>query len=80
LYLNHGLKIEYQEKTEFIIFPLSGGVVSKKSIFEISSWILKIFDLLDKVLILFFPEIFALGRKVVIKKLSYENSNFDISK
>ena len=64
------LKIHYQKKTEFSIFPLSGGVVSKKSIFEIPSLILTIFDYIDRVLIFFFPEIFAMGRKVVIKKTS----------
>jgi len=64
------LKIHYQKKTEFSIFPLSGGVVSKKSIFEIPSLILTIFDYIDRLLIFFFPEIFAMGRKVVIKKTS----------
>ena len=67
------LKICYQNKTEFSIFPLSGGVVSKKRILEIPSSVLKIFDLMDRFLIFFFPEIFAMGRKVVIKKTILSN-------
>ena len=67
------LKIYYQKKTEFSIFPLSGGVVSKKRILEIPSSVLRIFNLIDKVLIFFFPEIFAMGRKVVIKKILLSN-------
>ena len=65
------LKICYQNKTEFFIFPLSGGVVAKKNIIEIPSLIMKFFDFIDKFLIYFLPSIFALGRNVVIKKSEY---------
>ena len=63
-----GLKIEYQKNTEFFIFPLSGGVISKTNVLEIPSWILDIFNYLDKFIIFFLPNIFAFGRRVVIRK------------
>jgi len=65
-----GLTIEYQKFDEFMIFPLSGGVVSKIKMMELPTWALKIFDTIDKVLIFLFPSIFALGRYVVIRKIS----------
>ena len=63
-----GLKIEYQKNTEFLIFPLSGGVVSKTKVLELQSWVLDIFDYIDKFLIALFPKIFSLGRRVVVRK------------
>ncbi|MDA8691944.1 GtrA family protein [Candidatus Pseudothioglobus singularis] len=62
------LEIESQKYTECSIFPLSGGVVSKKNIFEIPTWILEVFNFIDKILIFCLPNIFAFGRKVVIRK------------
>jgi len=63
-----GLEIEYQMKTEFFIFPLSGGVVSKTKVPEMPSWLLDIINAIDKFLIFLFPQIFSFGRRVVIKK------------
>ena len=63
-----GLKIEYQKNTEFTIFPLSGGVVSKVKILEMPSWLLDIFNAIDKFLIFMFPKVFSFGKRVVIRK------------
>jgi len=63
-----GLKIEYQKNTEFTIFPLSGGVISKIKIPEMPSWLLDTFNVIDKFLIFLFPKIFSFGRRVVIRK------------
>ena len=65
-----GLTIEYQKKVEFSIFPLSGGVTSKIKIPELPTYILKFFNILDKILIYCFPKIFPLSRSVVIRKSS----------
>jgi len=62
------LEIESQQYTECFIFPLSGGVVSKKKIYEIPTWLLDFFNFIDTILIFCFPNIFAFGRKVVIRK------------
>ena len=65
-----GLKIINQEFCEFSIFLLSGGVVSKVPMVELPKIILNLFNIIDKVLVFFFPSIFALSRRVVIKKNS----------
>jgi len=57
------------ELCEFLIFPISGGVVSKTKVPELPLCILKILSFLDKLFIKIFPSIFALGRRVVLKKI-----------
>ena len=57
------------QKNEGFIFPLSGGVISKTYMPEIPNWILNIVFVLDKLLISFFPNIFAMGRSVVLQKV-----------
>jgi SAM-dependent methyltransferase len=63
------LKVEFNKKNEFLIFPLSGGVISKTKIPELPYWLLTMANAIDKVLISIFPNIFATGRSVVIKKI-----------
>ena len=62
------MKIEKQKFDEFLIFPLSGGVVSKIKMIEIPTMLLKLVDILDNFIIWTAPSIFALGKKVVIRK------------
>ena len=62
------LQIEKQKFEEFLIFPLSGGVVSKIRMIELPLFLLKLVDIFDKALVSIFPSIFALGKKVVIRK------------
>jgi SAM-dependent methyltransferase len=63
------LKIELNERNEFLIFPLSGGVIAKFRIPELPYWLLTMANAIDKVLISLFPNIFAMGRSVVIRKI-----------
>ena len=63
-----GLIIEHQKKVEFTIFPFSGGVTTKIKMLELPNYILNFFNILDKILIYFFPKIFPLTRNVVIRK------------
>ena len=63
------LIIEDQKKVEFIIFPISGGVTTKIKMLELPNYILNFFNLIDKILIYFFPKIFPLTRNVVIRKI-----------
>ena len=63
------LKIIKNKKNEGFIFPLSGGVIAKIKILELPNWFLKIVYFIDKILINLFPNIFALGRSVVIQKI-----------
>ena len=56
------------EVNEFLLCPLSGGVISKTKTVNLPMWLLRIIHLFDKCLVKFFPKIFALGRSVVLKK------------
>lgn len=56
------------ELSEFLIFLNSGGVVQKTFCIPVNRFLFNLFDYIDKVLIFFLPNVFALGRTVVIKK------------
>lgn len=62
------LKIEVNELCECLIFPISGGVISKAKIPELPNFVLKMVLLLDRFLVWSAPGVFALGRRVVIRK------------
>lgn len=64
-----GLELIKKEYSEFLTFPLSGGVIATRKTVNLPKFILKLIDLIDNMLIITFPRIFALGLKVVIKKL-----------
>ena len=61
-------EIEYEELTECLIFINSGGVTSKTAFIPMNNFFLNILDYIDKVLIKFFPKIFCMGRRIVLKK------------
>jgi SAM-dependent methyltransferase len=63
------LKIELNKKNEFLIFPLSGGVISKTKFPELPYWLLTMANAIDKGLIYLLSNIFAMGRSVVIRKI-----------
>ena len=60
--------IEYEKLTECLIFLNSGGVTSKTKYIPMNYFFLKILKSLDKYLVKFFPNIFCLGRRIVLKK------------
>ena len=62
------LKIERNELCECLIFPISGGVISKTKMPELPALVLKGILALDRLLVRVAPNLFALGRRVVIKK------------
>ena len=62
------LTITKHKNVEFLIFLLSGGVVSKIKMIELPYLFLRTINLLDKILVCLFPKIFALGKEIVIKK------------
>ena len=61
-------EIEYEELTECLIFINSGGVTSKTAFIPMNNFFLNILDYIDRVLIKFFPRIFCMGRRIVLKK------------
>jgi len=56
------------ELSEFLIFLNSGGVVQKKFCIPTNKFFFNLLFYIDKVLIFFLPNIFALARTVVLKK------------
>ena len=67
-YLGNEFKIKYEELTECFVFLNSGGVSSKTFYLPMNNFSIKILDSLDKILIKFFPNIFAMGRRLVLVK------------
>ena len=61
-------KILRNERTEFAIFPLSGGVIAKAKTINLPRWMLKLVAGVERVLNALMPQVFALGRRVVVKK------------
>lgn len=63
-----GYEVIKNELTEFSIFPLSGGVIAKSPTINFPKPVLHLFNFLDKLLISVAPGLFAMGRRVVIRK------------
>ncbi len=61
-------EIIHQKFFECFIFLNSGGVSSKTIYLPLNNFFLKILSFLDDVLIKIFPNIFALGRQIVLRK------------
>ena len=61
-------KIEHHSYDEFLCFLNSGGVTSKTFHIPMSHFFLNILNFIDKFLVMFFPKIFCMGRRVVLKK------------
>ena len=56
--------------TECFIFLNSGGVTSKTFFIPLNNFCLNILHKIDKFLVKFFPNIFGLGRKIVLEKIN----------
>jgi len=63
------MKIIRNDLNEFLLFPLSGGVIAKKKMIELPRIIFPIIKMIDKILVFLMPSVFALGRSVVIKNI-----------
>jgi len=61
-------KIIKNSLNEFLLLPLSGGVIAKSKTVELPMVVLKIVYFIDIFLIFLFPKLFAFGRSVVLKK------------
>jgi len=56
--------------SEFFIFLNSGGVNSSFFHIKLNNFFLKILNIVDEILIFFLPNIFALNRTIVLKKIN----------
>ena len=61
-------KIEYEKLTECFIFLNSGGVTSKTKCIPLNNFFLNLLNKIDRMLVKFFPKIFCMGRRIVLKK------------
>ena len=61
-------KIEYEKLTECFIFLNSGGVTSKTKFIPLNNFFLNLLNKIDRMLVKFFPKIFCMGRRIVLKK------------
>lgn len=64
-----GLRIIRNELCEFAIFLLSGGVIAKTKTIPLPLFALRIVHWVDNALVAIAPQVFALGRRVVIQKI-----------
>ena len=62
-------KVSRNEPCECLIFPLSGGVISKTKMPKFPKFFLNFILFFDRVLVSIFPSIFALGRRVVLERI-----------
>lgn len=63
-------KIVKNQLSEFFIFLNSGGVNSEFFCIRMNNFFLKLIDKIDKLLIYFLPNLFALNRTVVLQKIN----------
>ena len=68
--LGNFFKIEYEKLTECFIFLNSGGVTSKTMFIPLSRFFLNVLHTIDKILIKFFPNVFCMGRRLVLTKVN----------
>ena len=63
-------KIEYEKLTECLIFLNSGGVTSKTKFIPMNKFFLDLIYAIDKILIKLLPNVFCMGRKIVLTKIN----------
>tara|TARA_B100000686_G_scaffold347762_1_gene437195 strand:+ start:483 stop:1289 length:807 start_codon:yes stop_codon:yes gene_type:complete len=68
-YLGSHFKIEHENFSECFIFLNSGGVCSRTFYIPLNNFFLNIFNKIDTMLTKNFPKIFAMGRRLVLKKI-----------
>jgi len=66
---NFTFKCIYHEYSEFLIFPLSGGVIARKRVLNLPENVLKSIDSLDNILIAISKDIFPMQRRMVLKNV-----------
>ena len=60
--------VEYEKLTECLIFLNSGGVTSKTKYIPMNKFFLNILHRIDKIIVKLLPNIFCMGRRIVLKK------------
>ena len=68
--LGNLFNVEYDKFTECLIFLNSGGVTSKTRCIPMNNFFLNILDFIDNILVKLFPNIFCMGRRIVLRKIN----------
>ena len=68
-YLGDKFLIKLKQRCECTLFLNSGGVTSKTFYIPLNDFFLKILNFIDNILIKLFPNVFAMGRQIVLKKI-----------
>lgn len=66
--LGNLFSLEYEKLTECLIFLNSGGVTSKTLSIPLPTFLLKTLKIIDNILVKLFPNIFCMGRRIVLVK------------
>ena len=66
--LGNYFNIKYEKLTECLIFINSGGVTSKTAYIPMNHFFLNLLHCVDKFLVKFLPNIFCMGRRIVLVK------------
>ena len=68
--LGNLFNVEYDKFTECLIFLNSGGVTSKTRCIPMNNFFLNILDFIDNILVKLSPNIFCMGRRIVLRKIN----------
>ena len=68
--LGNFFNIEHDKFTECLIFLNSGGVTSKTKFIPMNNFFLSILNFIDEILVKLFPNIFCMGRRIVLRKIN----------
>lgn len=72
-----GLIVKQNTLNECLAFPLSGGVIAKTKVPKLPLKVLAAISIVDKILVALIPNLFALGRSVVLEKPASRHKNRD---
>ena len=68
--LGNLFKIDYEKLSECFVFLNSGGVTSKTKFIPMNRFFLNILNIIDSILIKILPNVFCMGRKMVLTKIN----------
>lgn len=65
-----GFRFVKNQLNESMLFPLSGGVIARTRTIQFPTNFYRVVQVIDRILVRLFPNIFAVGRSVVLEKIA----------
>jgi len=65
-----GFRIVFDRFSEFLLFPLSGGVTARTAVPELPAWALRAVAAADRLACRLAPSLFAMGRSLALEKIN----------